>query len=504
MIAKLTVHHRGGDVFDISQEPSDRCVLWGELVKEKERRFLKSSLREQLICFSVRDTFQISIRTIWRPESVNAKGIIYRKGRFAMLLHDTSGRLTTSWSWLKLVMPLYQNGISAILVDLPGLGKSSINDVATLDPSVWQDQEAHILCHILDELQVARCHVVACGSSCSAFFRIVKNSPRQLEKTHILHNPVLDYSDLFKDTLRGPAPGMGPKWRDIVRAEQQQEVESILVNSELRVLATFDQAERARTRDTHESLLMARRQIVLSKAVTVLEVRKEDICEAQIGAHVPVSFLFLSKEMRERYMAALQLRPGLSPLLAMNAPSSVASPDVPANALSSDMASGSGEAFRTAGGGRGPREGAASPGMSMSRSAGSLEGFSFSRTAQGDTTGSSAWPFAPVGKDSSWMDRGGMTSPSRAFTSEGAKEESLKRLVGDPRLQRQRLLSMLPSRTRLSIKSRALDMGNAMLDAEPATEEQEREMLRIAMKRSKQSLSDDMAARKTQRNFTGR
>merc|ERR1740123_134679 len=47
--AKLDWTHIGGDVFEVTSEPSDECVLWGELISEKERRFLQQHMKSRIL-----------------------------------------------------------------------------------------------------------------------------------------------------------------------------------------------------------------------------------------------------------------------------------------------------------------------------------------------------------------------------------------------------------------------------------------------------------------------
>jgi len=473
-------------------------------------------LKSEMICFSVLDTFQISVRTVWRPESGNEQRSSLRKGRFAMLLHDTSGRLTTSWTWLKLVKPLYQMGLSVILVDLPGMGKSSINNVSTLSTSVWQSHEGHILCKILDELRVSKCHLVACGHSCSALLRMVKHNPHQMEKEHILHNPVLDYNELFKDSIRAPEPGIGPRWRDILRAEQQHALESFLITSEVRIFATFDQADLGRTSETYESFVRAKDNVLLEQNITPLEVTKEDICEAQIGANVPLCFLFIRKQLRLCYAQFLERRLSRPPLFEPATSEFGSSPATPTLATAW------------------PASPAASP-LGQSKSSGALmdnkpgsAGF-LSHTplsmqpalrdqarAASSHLASRPQAAAHQGLDGLAVDAGafgqgldwsGLTSttgriPQKAiFTSNSAKHEAMSRLFRDPQEHRRRLLSSLPARIRSNIMALKPNQQANLEDIEPGSVQEESSMISDAVQNSMSTYNAENQARRGMRSF---
>lgn len=102
---KVNVTFTGGDVYIAAPQISDMAVLWGEIFGSKERKFLRELLSEATLCFSLKDTYQIHVRTLWHAGHMTsalqlATGM-RRKGMFALLLHDLVGDLTTSWTWTK-------------------------------------------------------------------------------------------------------------------------------------------------------------------------------------------------------------------------------------------------------------------------------------------------------------------------------------------------------------------------------------------------------------------
>lgn len=175
MSRKYDVCHIGGEVFTSFAEPSDRSALWGELLKEKERVFLRKELQTETVCFTVESTFQISVSCLWQPEAKQASG--HRHGRFAMLLHSLQSPLTDAWVWIKLGRPLYKKGFSVIMVDLPGFGRSKMNMNASVKPEEWWSQDWHLICQIVDELRLPATHFVAIGAMCSTVLKIMMRSP---------------------------------------------------------------------------------------------------------------------------------------------------------------------------------------------------------------------------------------------------------------------------------------------------------------------------------------
>jgi len=303
MVRKRDIKHIGGEIFSYTDEPSDRSVLWGELFREKERKFLQASLATQLVCFSIRDTFQISVRTVWQPEPLF--GRMTRKCRAVGLLHPWHGKTTTSWTWAKFFRPLFGSGFSVVAVEFPGFGSSSMN-MATTKLSDWKSQDWHLLVQVLDEIKLTKCHFIACGESCSVLFRILQRSPSQLEQCHILHNPIINYDELFADSVGGPPPGAGADWREKLRAQQQAAMEDLCRSASLRLWVTWDGDEASR--ETVDSFRQCTKNEMLMTNITVTELTRDDICEAQVGARLPVWFLFPSKQLGKCYAQYLWQR----------------------------------------------------------------------------------------------------------------------------------------------------------------------------------------------------
>eukprot|EP00913_Durusdinium_trenchii_P014504 g13605.t1 len=196
---RYEISHVGGEVFTAMDEPSDRCALWGELFKEKERHFY----RKELTCET--DTFQINVRCLWQPQ---AKQLKHRQGPFAMLLHSLEPPLTSSWTWVKLGRPLYMKGFSVVMIDFPGFGRSKMNMDSSVALDVWAFQDWHLICQTLDELKVHSAHMIACGHACGAVLRILLRSPHSVEKDRIreytwwAHHHLAEEKDGVKSTAK--------------------------------------------------------------------------------------------------------------------------------------------------------------------------------------------------------------------------------------------------------------------------------------------------------------
>mmetsp|Transcript_19335 Transcript_19335/g.60787 ORF Transcript_19335/g.60787 Transcript_19335/m.60787 type:complete len:163 (-) Transcript_19335:18-506(-) len=83
----------------------------------------------------------------------------------------------------------------------------------------------------------------------------------------------------------------------------------------------------------------------------------------------------------------------------------------------------------------------------------------------------------------------------RAYSSEASKRESLTRLVSDPHDQRRHLLSKLPARTRRNIRAMQPEMNLNLADPEPASQQEEKYQITQAIKKSKQTFTDEMQVR---------
>mmetsp|Transcript_113094 Transcript_113094/g.205658 ORF Transcript_113094/g.205658 Transcript_113094/m.205658 type:complete len:724 (-) Transcript_113094:26-2197(-) len=206
----IAMTHMGGEVFTVAEEPSDNAVLWGELFGSKERKFLRELLSSQTVCFTLADTYQIFVRTLFHSEafitSKNGAGM-RRAGKFVLMLHALDGDLTSSWTWAKFIRPMYRNNFSVILVDLPGFGKSTVSRTSYCPISRWKEYDFHIISKILEELGIPKCHICAVGTGCGILVRMLQRAAHRLEDEHFMLNPVLDPDELFAHV--GVQPGRG-------------------------------------------------------------------------------------------------------------------------------------------------------------------------------------------------------------------------------------------------------------------------------------------------------
>merc|ERR1719277_363677 len=103
------------------------------------------------------------------------------KGPVAVLCHDFAGKLTSSWTWSKLVYPLYKAGISVVMVDFPSFGMSRICGRADVDRSYWIEKDWRIVVQLMDTLKIRKVHLITCGESCNLVLKMLKFVKLRLE-----------------------------------------------------------------------------------------------------------------------------------------------------------------------------------------------------------------------------------------------------------------------------------------------------------------------------------
>lgn len=303
---RYEISHVGGEVFTAMDEPSDRCALWGELFKEKERHFYRKELSTETVCFSIKDTFQINIRCLWQPQ---AKQLKTRQGPFAMLLHGLEPPLTSSWTWVKLGRPLFMKGFSVVMIDFPGFGRSKMNMDSAVGLDVWSFQDWHLICQTLDELKVHSAHMIACGHACGAVLRILLRSPHSVEKEMIWYNPKFNIDELLIDMVGPPPPGGGKGWREVYRQKQVDAMERILKNTNARIWSMHDKDHlSAETIDVQTLLVSVCRHAVLRHRLLIQDVSPCDLCPVHMGAELPFYFLFISKSLTNAMVEYFQKR----------------------------------------------------------------------------------------------------------------------------------------------------------------------------------------------------
>lgn len=69
---RIRVEWSGDDTFQCYQQPTEKTILNGELFKEKERVFLKRTLRLHNVSFPIGHdrTVQIELKSFWQPEAL--------------------------------------------------------------------------------------------------------------------------------------------------------------------------------------------------------------------------------------------------------------------------------------------------------------------------------------------------------------------------------------------------------------------------------------------------
>eukprot|EP00439_Symbiodinium_sp_Y106_P042923 s791_g5.t1 len=289
------ISHVGGEVFTAMDEPSDRCCLWGELFKEKERHFFRKELTDETVCFSIKDTFQILVRCLWQPHARNIKT---RRGPFAMLLHGMQPPLTSSWTWIKLGRPLFQKGFSVVMLDFPGFGRSKMNMDSSVGLDAWSFGDWHLICQCLDELKVHKAHFVATGQACGASLRILMRSPHSMEKEMIWYNPSFNIDEMMLEHVGPPPPGGGIGWREQYRLKQVDAMERVLKNTNARIWSMHDKDHLSpEIIDVQSLLASVCRHAVLRHRTQIQDVSSHDLCPVHIGAQLPTYFLYIAKPL---------------------------------------------------------------------------------------------------------------------------------------------------------------------------------------------------------------
>lgn len=287
----------GGEAWSALLEPSDQAVLFGELFTAKERILIKEVLESAVISFSIRDTFQIGVRTMWQPDC-EIKGR-HRTGRFITLLHSFSGRLTTSWTWSKLARPLYERGFNILMLDFPGFGRSTINLESACPVKDWFQNDWHIVTQLLQELRISETHFVAVGESCATLLKMMQRSKNQVCKEHFMFNPVIDLHDIFADLSSQSDPHVGGHGRSDAHEAAADSMSKLLSSTQARLWITYNQDG---IKDWFSTLAIMKDLINKGRGVgnrlKLSEVSIEDICTAKIGAELPTSFLVLSRDLK--------------------------------------------------------------------------------------------------------------------------------------------------------------------------------------------------------------
>lgn len=313
----IAMTHMGGEVFTVNEEASDNAVLWGELFGGKERKFLRELLSSQTVCFTLKDTYQIFVRTLFHSQAFvnnNAGSGMRRAGKFVLFLHSLDGDLTSGWTWAKFIRPMYRNKFSIVLVDLPGFGKSMVSQTSYVKPSRWKEFDFHIISKILEELGIPKCHICAVGSGCGILVNMLQRAPHRLEDEHFMFNAELDRDELFAHVGIDPEPGAPAGWQERVRERQQKALTDLMRKTGVKLWLAFDRGVSygtddrpvnekrkenwKRQYDTHTMFTIAARNQFVGSNTVITEVMRADICDAQFGQQVKVKGLIPSRNLK--------------------------------------------------------------------------------------------------------------------------------------------------------------------------------------------------------------
>jgi len=260
-----------------------------EVLLPKDRTFLQQHLQTEFVRCNVKGEATqhsgehvIAARMALRPEAdggIRVTERFLRKGKFIFLIHDRAGPLRTSWIWLRLVRTLYKSRFSVILVDLPGMGASSFSGNFNKTGPEWEEHDASVLVQVMDALRIPKCHLVTCGTSCSALIRMVKSAPNRIEGEHILHNPVLDSKECGKLSV-------------------------LLKNSGIRALVSLDEGHPGRTYAAHDHFLHLGPE-VSSNERGLMCLSDDEMFTVQTNTSVPITLLVPSKSVARSYATFL-------------------------------------------------------------------------------------------------------------------------------------------------------------------------------------------------------
>ncbi|CAE7252608.1 unnamed protein product, partial [Symbiodinium microadriaticum] len=340
-----------GDSFVGSFEASPASVLWGELFTEKERNFLRHVLEEGNQSFGVRDTFQLDYRIAWNPtakQQMQARGEIH-DGKLVILIHGYSGRITDSWGWAKLVKPLWKQGFTVCLLDMPGFGRSSINLKWNAPLTSWQHVDSIVLSKFVEGMRFrSPVSFIGYRESCKTVLRLFRDSPHLVATQHALIDPIFTLDDVYP--LEPPYGAISKEWLAEKPGKQAVEFDKFLGRSKTFLWTIF--TGKSDTDSGREALqaVMRRRQH-LSMRICVSHVTKEFISEARAGASGASSYahvLFFCKYMKDKlseFMAGGKA-PKEIPPWALEVTSTTASSSIGSKSLPSvDSPAGRAKAF---------------------------------------------------------------------------------------------------------------------------------------------------------------
>jgi len=199
---KLNVFSASVDSFSLSREVKDETVLASSHFRKDEKLFHIDRMKQSHVDFCVSEKCMIYVRTIFHSITAKAKSEIQggkkEKRKYVVCLHDMDPEtdFRSSWTFVKFVQPLFNQGYDCILVDLPGFGKSAIRQNARCDPSTYRSWDEKIITQLLENMNVNIAHFICKGSSAGILFKMLIRSSHLMGRSHILVDPIIPQEDL--------------------------------------------------------------------------------------------------------------------------------------------------------------------------------------------------------------------------------------------------------------------------------------------------------------------
>ena len=300
---RTRVEWNGDDTFQCYQQPSEKALLNGELFKEKERVFLKKTLRLHNVSFPIGHdrTVQIELKSFWQPEALTTNSRGARAGRFVTLLSDDRPPIKDAFAWIKLVRPLYKKGFSVILLDLPGMGGSGCNANITVEHADWEAEDFRIVENALRGLKVARTHLVAFGKACRIILKFAKHTHIDgystfLAKEHCWYQPDIDFFALFRDEVGDCPPGKVHEWQIEAKKHHEHLLREVMKPVRIMAFHEIDPVDEA-VKATQEFIALARSSEASVSEFYCSHVAREDICFVRAHAALDVSIMAMAKNL---------------------------------------------------------------------------------------------------------------------------------------------------------------------------------------------------------------
>lgn len=166
-------------------EYSDKAVLQNPIFSDHENVILNEKLKSRAADFVVGQPCRMFMRIIRAAENVKAPR------PFCLFLHDFGLRTCSSWLWSKFAISMDKRGMTPVLLDLPGFGRSSWGNRISGGAQVWEDKAPEMLEHVLSYLHARAASFVAFGEGAAVFLRFLASRPRLVRRQVALINPIL-------------------------------------------------------------------------------------------------------------------------------------------------------------------------------------------------------------------------------------------------------------------------------------------------------------------------